>query len=171
MTDPRVAIDRVWSIRDAILAWLYLKAMVDGNRYPVLKPEDIAATVNWQGEPLTEPEVAAASDWLYEEGYLTGTRASGHGAVRPSITARGEMVADRKISVRPGGDAPADPQGVTTIHISNSTNVAIGSPGATQTYPVFEQIEKSLAVADLLASASEGETGDIEDAPDVVPTG
>lgn len=62
VTDPRVAIDRVWSIRDAILAWLYLKAMVHGNRHPVLKPEDIAATVNWQGDPLTEPEVAAASD-------------------------------------------------------------------------------------------------------------
>ena len=38
------------------------------------------------------------------------------------------MMADRKVSVRPGGDKPADPRGVTTIHISNSTNVAIGSP-------------------------------------------
>jgi hypothetical protein len=156
MTDPRVAIDRVWSIRDAILAWLYLKAMVDGNRHPVLKPQDIAATVNWQGEPLTEPEVAAASDWLYDEGYLTGTSSMGHGVVRPTITARGEMMADRKICVRPGGDAPADPQGVTTIHISNSTNVAIGSPDATQTYTVSEQIERSIALADLLAQASEG---------------
>jgi hypothetical protein len=167
MTDPRVAIDRVWSIRDAILAWLYLKAMVDGNRHPVLKAEDIAATVNWQGEPLTEPEVAAASDWLYDEGYLTGTRAMGHGVVRPTITARGEMMADRKISVRPGGDAPADPQGVTTIHISNSTNVAIGSPGATQTFTVSEQIERSVAVADLLAQASEGEAGDVERAQQI----
>lgn len=167
VTDPRVAIDRVWSIRDAILAWLYLKAMVDGNRHPVLKPEDIAATVNWQGDPLTEPEVAAASDWLRDEGYLTGTASMGHGVVRPSITARGESMADRKISVRPGGDAPADPQGVTTIHISNSTNVAIGSPGATQTSIVSEQIEKSLAVANLLAQASEGGASDVEDAHQV----
>lgn len=91
----------------------------------------------------------------------------GHGVVRPSITARGESMADRKISVRPGGDAPADPQGVTTIHISNSTNVAIGSPGATQTSIVSEQTEKSLAVANLLAQASEGEASDVEDAHQV----
>jgi hypothetical protein len=36
ITDPQVAIDRVWSIRDAILAWLYLKAMVDGTQHPTL---------------------------------------------------------------------------------------------------------------------------------------
>lgn len=63
-------------------------------------------------------------------------------------------MADRKVSVRPGGDTPADPQGVTTINISNSTNVAIGSPGATQVYCVSEQMQKATAVADLLAKAS-----------------
>jgi hypothetical protein len=77
------------------------------------------------------------------------------------------MMADLKISVRPGGDAPADPQGVTTIHISNSTNVAIGSPGANQTYSISEQIERSVAVADLLAQASEGEAGDVERAHEI----
>ncbi|CDO33313.1 hypothetical protein [Mycolicibacterium porcinum] len=167
MTDPIVAIDRVWSIRDAILAWLYIKAMVQGNRHPVLKPDDIAATVDWRGAPLTEPEVAAASDWLKGEGYISGSSAWGHGVIRPSITPRGERMADQKLSVRPGGETPADPQGVTTIHIRNSTNVAIGSPGATQTYNVSEQIEKCLAVADLLASASEGDAGDVERAHQV----
>jgi hypothetical protein len=28
-----VRFDRVWSIRDAILKWLYLKAIVDGSRH------------------------------------------------------------------------------------------------------------------------------------------
>ncbi|WP_445167021.1 hypothetical protein ACTXG7_24860 [Mycolicibacterium sp. Dal123E01] len=167
MTDPAVAIDRVWSIRDAVLAWLYIEAMVHGSRHPVLMAEDIAATVDWQGAPLTEPEVAAASDWLKDEGYISGPGSFGHGVVRPSITPSGERMADRKLSVRPGGATPADPQGITTIHISNSTNVAIASPGATQTYTVSEQIEKSLAVAGLLAKASEGEAGDVERAHQV----
>jgi len=82
MTDPSFAIDRVWSIRDAILAWLYIKAMVDGNQRPVLRPDDIAATVDWQGVPLTESEVAAASDWLLEEGYLSGASSLGHAVGR-----------------------------------------------------------------------------------------
>jgi hypothetical protein len=66
------AIDRVWSVRDAVLKWLYLKAMVIGNRHPVLLAEDIAKTFDWQADPLTEPEVADASDWLKDKGYLSG---------------------------------------------------------------------------------------------------
>lgn len=148
-------IDRVWSIRDAVLKWLYLKAMVEGNRHPVLKVTDIAKTVDWQGDPLTEKEIAAASDWLKEEGYLSGGGTMGHGVVRPSITPRGEGFADVGKSVR-GGNTPADPQGATTIDISNSTNVAVASPGAHQSYAVSEQAQRAIAVADVLEKASEG---------------
>lgn len=146
-------IDRVWSVRDAVLKWLYLAAMVDGRRHPVLNAEEITKTVEWQGDPLTQPEVAAASNWLKEEGYLSGGGAWGHGVVRPSITPRGEALADAGRSVR-GGNTPADPQGSTTIHISNSTNVAVGSPGTTQTYALTQQRERSVAVADALERAS-----------------
>lgn len=147
------AIDRVWSTRDAVLKWLYLKAMVEGNRHPTLIADDIAKIVEWQANPLTEPEVAAASDWLKEEGYLSGGGTFGHGVVRPSITPRGEALADAGKSVR-GGNTPADPQGITIINISNSTNVAVGSPGATQTYTLTQQREKSVAVADALEASS-----------------
>jgi DNA invertase Pin-like site-specific DNA recombinase len=146
-------IDRVWSIRDAVLKWLYLKAMVDGSRSPVLNADDIAKIVDWQGDPLTKPEVEQASDWLLGEGYLSGESSWGHGVGRPSITARGEALADAARSVR-GGNQPADPQGITTIHISNSTNVAIDSPGTTQTYTVIEQVKRAVAVADALEAAS-----------------
>lgn len=156
------AIDRVWSIRDAVLKWLYLKAMVDGNRHPVLLVEDIAKSVDWQADPLTEPEVAAASDWLKDEGYLTGGGTFGHGVVRPSITPRGEALADAGQSVR-GGNTPADPQGITMITISNSTNVAVGSPGATQTYTMTQQRERSVAVADAL-EASSGDSLEVAEA-------
>lgn len=157
------AIDRVWSIRDAVLKWLYLGAMVDGNRHPVLSAEDIARAVDWQGDSLTQAEVAAASDWLKDEGYLSGGGSFGHGVVRPSITPRGEALADAGRSVR-GGNAPADPQGTTTIHISNSTNVAVASPGATQLYSTNEQIERALAVADALGLAAEGSSDSVAEA-------
>ena len=147
-------IDRVWSIRDAVLKWLYLKTMVQDNRLPVLKADDIAKTVDWQGEPLEQHEVAAASNWLLDEAYIKGTASSGGGVGRPSITPRGEALADAGKSVR-GGNEPADPQGTTTIHISNSTNVAIDSPGTTQTFTLTEQLKSAAAVADALESCSE----------------
>jgi hypothetical protein len=155
------AVDRVWSIRDAVLKWLYLKAMVNANKHPVLQADDIAKTVEWQGEPLTQQEVADASEWLRDQECLTGTASWGGGVIRPSITPKGEALADAGKSVR-GGDAPADPQGATTIHISNSTNVAIDSPGANQTYTISEQVKRAVAIADAL------EAGPYDD-PESIP--
>ena len=66
---------------------------------------------------------------------------------------KGEALADAGRSVR-GGNTPADPQGITMITISNSTNVAVGSPGTTQTYALTQQRERSVAVADALERAS-----------------
>jgi hypothetical protein len=146
------AVDRVWSIRDAVLKWLYLKAMA-GSRHPVLQADDIANAVEWQGEPLTQRQVAEASEWLRDAEFISGTGAWGHGIVRPSITPKGEALADAGKSVR-GGNSPADPQGATTIHISNSTNIAIDSPGAQQSYSVSVQLEKVNAVAAALEDAA-----------------
>ncbi|HPY23432.1 MAG TPA: hypothetical protein PLK19_03820 [Mycobacterium sp.] len=145
------AVDRVWSIRDAVLKWLYIKAMVNGHRHPVLDAADIAKTVDWQGDPLTEPEVATASDWLKEEGYITGPGSWGHGVIRPSITPRGEAMADNGKSVR-GGSEPAQPQG--SVYISGSTNVAVHSPGAQQSYQALVQLEKANEVASALEVAA-----------------
>ncbi|GAA2790922.1 hypothetical protein [Mycolicibacterium pallens] len=72
-------------------------------------------------------------------------------------------MADNGISVR-GGNKPADPQGVTTIHISNSNNVAIGSPGTHQTYSVTEQVKRALAVADVLELAADGPSESVAEA-------
>ena len=157
------SIDRVWSIRDAVLKWLYLKAMVDNNKHPVLKAEDIGKTVEWQGKPLTQREFADASDWLRDQENIDGTGTSGHGIPRPFITAKGEALVDAEKSVR-GGNTPADPQGVTTIQISNSTNVAIDSPGAIQTYTVTEQVRRAVAVAEALEQASDGSPESVTEA-------
>jgi len=159
-------IDRVWSIRDAVLKWLYLKAMVDGNRHPVLQADDIAKTVEWQGDPLTPLEVVEASEWLRDQEYASGTGTWGHGVVRPSITPKGEALADAGKSVR-GGNTPADPQGVTTIHIGNSTDVAIESPGATEITTVTEQIKRAVAFAKAVEKVADGSSEALEHAQQI----
>jgi hypothetical protein len=137
--------------------------MVDGNRHPVLQADDIANTVEWQGEPLTPRQVAEASRWLRDQDYISCTGTWGHGVVRPSITPKGEALADAGKSVRVG-NTPADPQGVTTIHMSNSTNVAIDSSAATQTYTVTEQIKRAVAVVKALEKAANGSPEALEHA-------
>lgn len=147
------AVDRVWTIRDAVLKWLYLKSMVDGHRHPVLQANDIAKSVEWRAEPLTQQEVAAASDWLKEQGYISGPGAWGGGVVRPSITPKGEALADAGRSVR-GGDSRAEPQEAAAIRISNSANIAIHSPAAQQSYSASMQLEKVATVAAALERAA-----------------
>lgn len=130
MTSP---IDRTWSIRDATLRWLYVKTMA-GNSFPVLSAADIAETVGWTSDPITDEEAHSATSWLRDKGMLDGQGVWGGGVPRPQITPAGERLADSGKSVR-GGDEPAEPQGPsTTINISNSNvgNVASNSPGASQ---------------------------------------
>lgn len=100
----------MWSIRDAILKWLYVKALVDGIRRPVLRVDDIAITVEWEGEPLRQEEVAAASEWLRNQGYITFT--DGDSGVCAFLTDKGAMLPYLGRSAR-GGNARADPQGTT----------------------------------------------------------
>jgi hypothetical protein len=114
------AVDRVWSIRDAVLKWLYLKSMVDGHR----------------------------------QGYISGPGAWGGGVVRPSISPKGEALADAGRSVR-GGDSHAEPQGAAAIRISNSANIAIHSPAAQQSFSVSMQLEKIATVAAALERAAQ----------------
>jgi hypothetical protein len=73
---------------------------------------------------------------------------------RPMITAKGEALVDAGRSVRGGGE-PAQPQGVSSsVYISHSTNVAVDSPGAQQSYSVSVQLEKANVVAAALEDAA-----------------
>jgi hypothetical protein len=115
MTDPG---DRFWNVRDAVLKWFHLKAMLDRDRHPFVDAAAIAAAVGCQGGPMTSDEVDAAHRWLLEHGYLCcpGWR---HGTRRPSLTAKGEAVAASNKTVR-GGDRDA--------------YIAIADPGAIRTH-------------------------------------
>ncbi|MEV6340282.1 caspase family protein [Nocardia vinacea] len=103
------AVDRTWSVRDAVLQWLYLETM-QGTRMPTLNASDVGMSVGWAGAPFTDAEVNDASLWLRERGLLDGQGVWGGGIVRPRITPAGEQIADPGKSVR-GGDGPTQPPG------------------------------------------------------------
>lgn len=145
------AVDRVWNVRDAVLRWLYIKAMVQDSHHPVLNADDVAKTVDWRDDALRTSEIEKASSWLLEQGYLKGAASWGHGVVRPTITPKGEALMDAGRSVRSGGES-GQPQG--SVYISDSTNVAVHSPGARQSYSTLVQIEKANEVATALEAAA-----------------
>lgn len=91
------AADRVWSARDAILLWLYeMKMQGDGS--PVLDVDDVQAAANWAAEPITADEVADATSYLKDRGYIKGSGAFGGGVPRPMITSDGENPRSRRTS-------------------------------------------------------------------------
>jgi hypothetical protein len=108
--------DRGWIIRDAVLRWIYLKAMLDRDRHPILIADEITKVVGCQGEPMTAEEVDSASDWLLAHQHIRCTDWS-NGARRASMTAKGETFAASNISVRGGNKA---------------ANIATTDPGETQ---------------------------------------
>ncbi len=111
--------------------------------------------VDWQGEPITDEEVAKATKNLKERGFIKGSSAMGGGVVRPMITAEGELHADRGVSVRDTFDArvPANTTNNITFHGNVTGNVAAGSTNVTQSFDARVTIEKVNAVADMLSKA------------------
>jgi hypothetical protein len=96
VTDP---VDRRWQVRQALVKWLFLRAL-DGITMPVLSSEAIAAAVNWSDRELTTDEVNQASDWLKDQGLIEGQGVWGGGIPRPRLTSRGEAVAESTQSLR-----------------------------------------------------------------------
>ncbi|WP_188487655.1 serine recombinase [Williamsia phyllosphaerae] len=161
--------DRAWNARDAILLWLYEMKM-QGNGSPVVDVGDVQAAANWAAEPITADEVASATNYLKDQGYIKGSGAFGGGVPRPAITSDGENLVAQGLSVRPGPAQQANTTGVTnTYNVTTNapTNVAIGSNNFTQTFaPTGEQVESLLAVANalerLLASQEPVDAGRVE---------
>jgi len=147
------AAERVWSARDAILLWLYEMKM-QGNSSPVVDVDDVQAAADWAAESITPDEVADATNYLKDQGYIKGSGAFGGGVPRPMITSKGENLVAQGLSVRPGPPQEANTTGVTNnynVTTHAPTNVAIGSHNFAQTIaPTDEQIEGLLAVADAL---------------------
>ncbi|MGV0039035.1 serine recombinase [Mycobacterium colombiense] len=143
-------IDRMWAVRDALLFWLYSSAAV-GNRLPTIDLEEIQELAGWTAEPLLADEVAAATTFLKEEGYIAGESSWGGMVLRPRITALGERKAAEGTSVRPGPARPANPTGNTfNVHNYGTGNFNVG--GHVESQQLWSQTNAGpvLEVADAL---------------------
>lgn len=152
-----VAVDRMWNVRDAVLAWLYEEA-ANGHRSPHPDAEAIQTTVNWAADPIDIREVHDATNYLKAEGLITGTGAMGGGVVRPFITSLGENTAAKGMTLRPGPEREANLTGVTNNYTFNNhgpSNNAVNSSDFTQTITVDQKTEKILEVADALEAHAE----------------
>lgn len=131
--------------RDAVLRWLY-DSTINGQACPYIG--QFSGSRFDLPDPFTENEIGAATMWLYDQGYMRGTKAGGV-VVRPTITSDGEGVVERAQSVNDGKPAA----GSTTVNITGSNNnVAAHSPNATQTAVTItaQQQEEILKLADAL---------------------
>ncbi|WP_342661729.1 hypothetical protein Rruber_05556 (plasmid) [Rhodococcus ruber] len=148
------AVERQWNVRDAVLKWLYVRT-AEGAHAPVPKVDNIMEVVDWEGDPITDEEVAKATNHLKERGFIKGPSAMGAGVIRPIITAEGELHADRNVSVRDKFEArvPANTTNNIVVHGNASGNFSAGGTNVTQSFDATVAVEKVNAVADMLAKA------------------
>lgn len=145
--------DRMWSIRDAILLWLYEEQA--GARKPnIISSERLQTAVGWVPEPITRDELLRDIEYLRSDGYIDGTGTSEGDLLYPSILPKGEHLVAKEVSVRPGPERPAEPTGPTThnwtFNNSGPTQMAINSGNFTQNMTVAAKRERINEVADTL---------------------
>lgn len=170
------AVDRMWSIRDAILAWLY-EEKANLRAPQTITAEQIRNAVGWTAEPITDDELVRDGTYLEEEEYIRGIGNFGSLLpVHPELTARGENFAAKGVSVRPGPERQAITTGVTntTYNFHAPSQVAINSSDFEQTLTIEGQKDQVNAVADALdeyaaqdlpnAAQARGLAGDLRDA-------
>ena len=150
--------DRMWNIRDAILAFLY-KEKAALRRPNHLGSTEIEQSVGWAADPINEDELNRDASYLESMGLIEGHRTWGGGLIQPRITAEGENKAAEGVSVRPGPPRDAVITGDTNITINNHgpSQNAVNSAGAVLNMTVEAQQDRAVAVADLLdALADQG---------------
>lgn len=139
--------------RDAFLRWLF-DCTLNGQTSPNSDAFFRSGYGSFYGRPFTEREIKAASEWLRDEGYLTGRSSFGAGIARPVITTEGEKLVESERSVNTPAQQPA-PYSVTTVNVTGSgNNVAANSSHVTQTTTVTMTDENSrqlLGLAESLA--------------------
>ncbi|WP_280248798.1 serine recombinase [Nocardia abscessus] len=162
------AVDRMWNIRDAILAWLYEeKASLRSPGH--ITAEQVQNAVQWAAEPINEEELLRDVNYLRERDYLRGRDSWGDLLpIDPEITAAGEDFAAQGISVRPGPPQTAITTGVTnnhwTINNSGSAQMAFNSTDFTQNMTVEDKRKQINAVADTLERYADQELDNAEQA-------
>jgi hypothetical protein len=144
--------ERLWSLRDGALAWLY-GLRVDGATIAKVDPAVFMAATSWSEAEVTHAELNDAIKWLKDEGYVDGTGTWQGPVLRPTLSTHGEKYAASGKSVRdlPGVMEVQSPY----LHIEGSRGVAVAfhSPGAIQNVNVQQKIEQAHALADAIERA------------------
>lgn len=94
-------VDRMWSIRDAILAWLYEEKAILGRPGSV-EAGPIEKAVGWVADPIKDTELSRDSAYLIDMEYMSVSEFFHGKPIYPRITTSGENLAAQGISVRPG---------------------------------------------------------------------
>lgn len=144
--------ERLWNLRDAVLAWLY-ELRVEGATIAEAKTAAFMEATSWSDTEVTHEELNATLEWLMEEGYVDGTGTMQRIVVQPHLTPYGEKYAASGKSVRdlPGVAEVQSPY----LHIEGSSGIAVAfnSPGATQTVNVQHKVEQARTLADAIERA------------------
>ncbi|WP_018601011.1 hypothetical protein [Mycobacterium sp. 155] len=144
--------ERLWRLRDGVLAWLY-ELRIEGHTIAEALPDPFMAATSWSDTDVTREELNAALEWLMEEGYVNGTGTMQRIVVRPSLTPYGEKYAASGRSVRdlPGVVEVNSPY----LHIEGSSGVAVafGGNNVTQTVNVQQRVEQAQALAEAIERA------------------
>lgn len=152
--------------RDGVLRWLY-DAYVSGASPAGTEDFMSSSECSYLGSPFSEGEVSRAVDWLYEKGFVRGTRAWGGAVLRPSITAEGiDMI---ETSQSAGAALAQAGMSVTNINVTGShgVNLAVASHHVHQSNTLTRnQLDEVAKVIDsakaLLTSTSMGVSEETE---------
>ena len=154
--------ERLWRLRDGVLAWLY-ELRVEGQTIAEALPTPFMAATSWSDTSDTEvtrEELNDAIGWLKNEGHVDAHGTMQGIFLRPRLTPYGEKYAASGKSVRdlPGVVEVNSPY----LHIEGSSGVAVAfhSPGATQTVNVQQKVEQARALADAIERALPALTDD-----------
>lgn len=144
--------ERLWNLRDGVLAWLY-GLRVEGATIAEAKSAAFMEATSWSDTEVTRDELNDAVEWLMEEGYVDGAGTMQRVVVRPRLTPYGEKYAASGKSVRdlPGVAEVQSPY----LHIEGSSGVAVAyhSPDATQNVNFQQRIEQARNLADAIERA------------------
>lgn len=142
------------ALRESLLRWLY-DQNAHGTEWAYIDQFMQSTYGFYYGEPFPERDVAQATNWLKENGYLRGQGSSWGGVARPGITAKGETVVESGVSVNDSAAlASVPPPAAMTItnNISGGTNnIANASPHAQQSMSITTDARQQMVqVADAL---------------------
>ncbi|MCZ4557961.1 hypothetical protein O4215_20580 [Rhodococcus maanshanensis] len=151
------AADRMWKIRDAVLAYLY-EQYAEDNTVRSLDANVLSSAIGWTDEPIDNNEIGKALAYLMERGLVDGITSFGGGVHHPSITAAGQDFVARGLSVRGPVEGPQSVPSSIVINATGNTNLTIGSHHVTQSIESGDvAIDKAKAVATALEKAAAGE--------------